>query len=86
MSIQKRLTVIGLKIITKRLELGIKPKDLAKKINIHPNTLYTIEGGTNPNPTFKVLAALQDELQIPNLFDYEQPTTSESIESNNPGN
>lgn len=73
MNIQKRLTVIGLKIKTKRIELGIKPKDLAKKLEISVNTLYTIESGMNPNPTFKVLATLQDQLQIPTLFDYEHP-------------
>lgn len=83
MNIQKRLTVIGLKIKTKRLELAIKPKDLANELEISVNTLYTIESGTNPNPTFKVLAALQDKLQIPTLFDYEQPATNEPIESNN---
>lgn len=82
MTIQKRLTVIGLKIKTKRLENQIKPKDLAKKLEISVNTLYTIESGTNPNPTFKVLAALQDELCIQNLFDYEQPATNEPIGNN----
>lgn len=54
---------MGLKIKIRRIELGMKQKDLAKKIGITPQYLMTIEQGKAKNPSITIMKNLADELE-----------------------
>ena len=46
----------------KRIELGIKQKDLAKKVGITPQYLMNLESGKAKNPSIKVMKSISESL------------------------
>lgn len=46
----------------KRIELGIKQKDLAKKIGITPQYMMHIENGEAKNPSVEIMKKIAAEL------------------------
>lgn len=46
----------------KRIELGIKQKNLAKKVGITPQYLMNLENGKAKNPSIKVMKNLSESL------------------------
>lgn len=53
---------VGLKLKIRRIELGIKQKDLAERVGITPQYLMNIEQGKAKNPSINVMKTLADEL------------------------
>lgn len=70
MTPQKMLTVFGMKIKTARIEAGISASALARKLNLHRDTLRTIESGKGGS-NILVYLQIQQELKIKNLLSYE---------------
>lgn len=54
---------MGLKIKLRRIELGIKQKDLAKKVGLSQQYLSGIELGKKCNPNLKTMAAIAKALK-----------------------
>lgn len=50
------------KLKIKRIEMGIKQKDLAQKVGITPQYLMTLENGRAKNPSIKLMKNLSDAL------------------------
>ncbi len=51
-----------MKVKIKRIELGIKQKDLAKAVGITPQYLMNIEKGKAKNPSLQIMKAIADIL------------------------
>ena len=71
MTIEKRMSLIGRKVHHHRMARGLSLSQLATKLGVARVTIWNIENKTNTSCTFKILVALQDELQIKDLFDYD---------------
>ena len=56
--------LLGARLLAARRRQGLKQKELAAKIGIHPVTLSRIEHGTMPGVTLQVVATLADALDI----------------------
>ena len=56
--------LLGARLLAARRRQGLKQKDLAAKVGIHPVTLSRIEHGTMPGVTLQVIATLADALGI----------------------
>ena len=61
--IQKQIDKIGEKIVSLRLEKGLKQFELADKLNISESSLLRIEKGRT-NPTYRTLALIANALDI----------------------
>lgn len=65
----------------KRIELGIKQKDLAKAVGITPQYMMNIESGKAKNPSIEIMRKIAYELKssVQELFFEKKP---ENINSN----
>jgi len=61
--IQKQIDKIGEKIVSLRLEKGLKQFELADKLNISESSLLRIEKGRT-NPTYRTLALIANALDL----------------------
>jgi DNA-binding XRE family transcriptional regulator len=71
MSIEKRMAVMILKIKQARINAGLTSAQLADAIGISRTTLWTLENKDPASASFRVLALIQERLNIKDLFDYE---------------
>lgn len=51
------------KVKIRRVELGYKQKDVAKKVGITPQYLMNIENGKAKNPSIEIMRRLSEVLQ-----------------------
>lgn len=56
--------LLGARLLAARRRQGLKQKELAAKVGIHPVTLSRIEHGTMPGVTLQVIATLASALDI----------------------
>ncbi|KXL52824.1 anaerobic benzoate catabolism transcriptional regulator [Anaerotignum neopropionicum] len=53
------------KLKLKRIELGLKQKDVAKQVGITPQYLMNLENGKSKNPSIKVMKEISAILDCP---------------------
>ena len=76
------------KIKVKRVELGIKQKDLAEAVGITPQYMMYIENGKAKNPNITIMKKLADKLNssVQELFFDTEAATSNQLNRDSENN